>query len=758
MRCLAMATPRTLLAGALLALSAGSLGAQCADGTPPPCRASRADPPLDDKTWIVLPFSNLSRANDLEWMRDASVNLLYLDLSRFSDIRVVDDERVATLMRSSTSARTPAGPSLDEAYAIARREGAGRLVLGDLLKSGNATVVVAKVYDVRRRVRLRSVRRDAASTDSVFAAFSRLSGEILDVRGAGGTPPTDVGTASLAAYQAYLDGVRALNRIDLVEARAQLERSLALDSAFALAHYKLSIVGQWELANSPGILAHAEAAARLSERLPERERQLIAAQRHLAAGDVVRACAAYHRLVQSDSSDAEAQFGVGDCEYRDDAVFPASADSTRWQFRGSYNTALRAYSRVLELDPANHLAFQRILTVLASGIRLGCRALELPTRCTLQRVGFVAAVDRDADSLVIAPVQARGGAGAMTARMTEARRSGSRRRNLEEALRIARQWRAAGPLEPSARIQIAYVLQSLGRFDEADVELRTLGSTLQLVDVATLLGVQAFSALRRHDGPRYVALVDSLHALRRGGRVQIERLRLAALSAVAGQLALADSMSGVMQDLPPFVRGYAREAARVGLGVPRDSAVAVEAGVAGLMALAGADANTAGAMLAATLRFGLLLPRRQWPPFLDRSTDPRLAAAAAMSRGDTVALRRVAARLDSAGIDAADAGDPVLAIDARLALGDSTTALALARTIDSSGVLVEWNAVAESLIPIVAMVPRVLLRRGDLAAALGHRAEAHEAYGRWLALWSKADPEFAPTVARVRAAYEGLRP
>src|SRR5690348_17299886 len=80
--------------------------AQCPDGSPPPCRGAaapaplrRPNPPLDDRTWIVVPFDNVTRAPDIDWLKDASVNLLYLDMSKWRDIRVIDDERVADFIR-----------------------------------------------------------------------------------------------------------------------------------------------------------------------------------------------------------------------------------------------------------------------------------------------------------------------------------------------------------------------------------------------------------------------------------------------------------------------------------------------------------------------------------------------------------------------------------------------------------------------------------------------------------------------------------
>jgi len=71
-------------APAVLCLAAGTaLRARCPDGTPPPCVAGRAavaprkvDPALDDRTWIVVPFNNVTRAPDADWWREAGVAVI----------------------------------------------------------------------------------------------------------------------------------------------------------------------------------------------------------------------------------------------------------------------------------------------------------------------------------------------------------------------------------------------------------------------------------------------------------------------------------------------------------------------------------------------------------------------------------------------------------------------------------------------------------------------------------------------------------
>src|SRR4051812_34893081 len=89
--------------------------AQCPDGSPPPCRSVTATtdsrvgirlaPPSDPRAWIVAPFTNATRSNDLAWLTGASVNLLPLGLGRWTDIKVIDDKHVGDLMRKFPAAK-----------------------------------------------------------------------------------------------------------------------------------------------------------------------------------------------------------------------------------------------------------------------------------------------------------------------------------------------------------------------------------------------------------------------------------------------------------------------------------------------------------------------------------------------------------------------------------------------------------------------------------------------------------------------------
>jgi len=752
----------TVVLTALVAVG-GPLRAQCPDGTPPPCRArgaaptARVNPPLDARTWIVLPFENLSRAQDIEWLRDASVNLLYLDLSRWQDVRVIDDERVADLMREVASARAGSELTLQTGLAVARRAGAGKLVMGDLLKVGSRTQVIAKVFDVRTGQRMRTVREETAYADSLMGIFGRLARGILDVAPPAGVTLGAVGTSRVDAYQAYAAGVAALNGWRLTEARQHFSRAIALDSTFALAHYKQALVLGWDAPADRSRRTHAEAAARLATSLPARERALVAGLLAQARNQWGEACDAYQRLIRADSADVEAWYNYGECQFHDPVALIVGGDSGRMQFRGSYNVSIDAFQRALELDPSNHLAFQHIQDALVGVGRGGCLPDATSGEC---RIGVQAALTREADSLVTIPVQLTDGGVALRRQLDAAARAGARGANLLEAQRFARLWLAAAPAEPRSLIANGRLWLRLGRPDSAEFYLAratpdgSFERSRHAYDRVELhLKRERFADARR--------LLDSLYGAPGQGVWSNEVLFVrAGVEAAFGRFGAVDTLvARNVRGAPPHVTHYFRLMPRVVAGMPiPDTMVALEQ-------LLAARPPAERSQLVAGIAPALIWTARQrrtdqWPLTDSASSDPPLRLAAAYATGDTARLRAAAAALDEA-------------LPGLTVLGTSPAALIL--SAEAHLTLADTNLAAERLArfeqlwlsaPLADLVQfpvysgsgwgRAFLLSADLAAARGQRDIAIRGYRRVLGLWEGADPEFQPAVARAREALATL--
>lgn len=762
-------TPALALAILGLAAALSPADAQCPDGSPPPCRSQtvaagaprRVNPPLDERTWIVVPFDNLARAADVDWMRTAAVNLLYLDMSRWRDIRVIDDERVADLLRETPEAHNAQAMSLNAGLAVARRAGAGRLVMGDLLKLGNRTRITAKIFDVRNGQRVRSVSEETSVADSVMPLFGKLAQRILDVAPPQGANVGALGTSSVGAYQEYLAGITALNGFELREARQRLEKALELDSTFALAHYKLALTLGWSAPGDPAQKSHAEAAARLMVGLPGRERSLITGQLHQTLGNWTDACQTYAGMLRTDSLDVEAQYGMGECLYHDLTLAGDGTEASPFRFRANWQESLRAFERVLELDPQYHLAYQHIIDALTAERQQANHCTQTGTG-QLCRV-FLGYLMRTGDSVHATPVDARTDTAALRSQAERYAESHARKRNLAAALGVAERWVRAAPDEPRAHNAVAQVLllqghvaranEAMRRATDAGSLIEELRRAFQRMEIAVKLG-RSNEAIRLYDSLRTVTTPIPNAPIRVGNAI-------AGYGPPFGRLIEFDSMltRGMTQGgAPADVISYQRRAIRAALGGPvHDSLAAQEAElfarVRGTRGSAVAMAN-----VQATLLFALRMPRAAWPVLDTTARDPKFGPVIALSRGDTAALRRAADTLEARlrAIVAAGSADTVYAViagDAFLALHDTSAALRVVRfATDSAAPLASYFPLNSQGFTAASFAPRLMLLRADLAAARGHRDEARAWYDRFLDIWSTAVPELQPVVERARLA------
>lgn len=737
-------------------------GAQCPDGSPPPCRsaavarpAERKAPPLDDRTWIVVPFDNLSNNQEIEWLRSGSVNLLYLGMSRWTDLRVIDDERVADYMREVPGASDARQLTLGTALAVAKRAGAGRLVMGDLLKLGAKTTVNAKIFDVRTGQRVRTVREETSVADSLMPMFGTLSQKILNVAPPAGSSAGIVGTTSVSAYQAYALGMHALNIFELEGAQRNFNRALQLDSTFALAHAKLAVLLGWMSPGNPESQEHAEAAGRLSAGLPPREKALIDAQVAFSHQDYVKACAGFRGMLRKDSTDTDAWYGLGDCLYHDLGMEPVPGDTARMRFRGDRNASMKAFRTALALDPTYHLAYQHMVDGYIAQ-SLTARHCPTPQTC----VAYVAMLRPSGDSLLIDAVRLPRDSAAYRMQTEEMLRTNGRRVGLEHALATTERWLEANPNEQRARLMRAATLLTLGRIAAADTMMRGAVFDSTNSGMNAVMGAMEIE-LKSWRTARSLHMYDSTRAHPfqiRGGPspITIGNL-LVQIAPLFGQLTLYDSLVNIgSRGLPPERLAFSHRMIREFAGMPTDSSAA----------LFTSFYNSAPPAVQRQLSPALIFLRRTWPvsgwPKLDTIvTDSRSLMALGLQRGDTAMVRRGAEATDSlsraltSGL-LPDSGLAVAAAEGYLAIGDSRRALVTTRHWIDDVLPFTPLIVGQVIGNTMLLVPRAVLLRADLAAGLGFRDEARLWYQRYLDLWAKADPQAAPVLERVRKALAGL--
>ncbi len=376
---------RQAMAWAVTLLCAGSpdrLHAwQCPDGTPPPCAAARRPaarrpppgPELRRRSFLVLPFRNVSRSADHDWLVEGSPVMIADALSRREEVTVVPDERLYPALRRE-GLRPGEVMDLARVRRVASETGGWTAVTGDVLAIGNRVRVSARAFDVVSNAEVVRVVEDAAEGEDVRAVFQRLGTRLLRTAGLDTAVAADLAettTGSLAAYRAYLRGVAHANRSEARRARDAFLEAIRLDSAFAQAYAKLAEATLNVNPNSlldPGgeAFRYAARAAELGDRLPARDRELIVGIHDLLSGRFASARSRFAGLVGQDSANVDALEWLMSVESFDPILAPVPGGERP---RGSLNTAIRLARRTLDLDPARHHLYGNLIQfyLLAGG-------------------------------------------------------------------------------------------------------------------------------------------------------------------------------------------------------------------------------------------------------------------------------------------------------------------------------------------------------------------------------------------------------
>jgi tetratricopeptide (TPR) repeat protein len=244
----------------------------------------------------------------------------------------------------------------------------------------------------------------------------------------------------LDAYREYLAGTAAMQLLQLDSARARLERSIALDSTFALAYLRLVDVDGWTLLeqNPQSRREYVAKATAHSENLPVRYRLLLQFHSAYQAGQYRRAREIALQMIARDSADVEAWYQLGEAHFHDSATAFPHADTL-----GNLGKALNAFQYTLALDSAYVLAYLHIVDALGD-----CGA-DAPWLCL-------------ADSAVYAPrdeLDREYGAATVEREREQAR---------EAQLATAFAWADAAPTSVRARTRLMNLL--LGRQLYADAQ------------------------------------------------------------------------------------------------------------------------------------------------------------------------------------------------------------------------------------------------------------------------------------------------
>jgi eukaryotic-like serine/threonine-protein kinase len=302
-------------------------------------RWSSTAPPSESRL-AVLPFS-VPAAGQFGYLAEGMVDLLSRNLNGVGEQVAVDPGRVMSALGGSEKRGVQGA---ERGREIARRLGAGRYILGSVHAAGGHLRIQAQLYegsaDAVESIAQASVEGDSTA---LFDLVDRLSAQLLvsgdRSQGARLAQTAAVTTSSLPALKAYLDAERNLRAAQFDSAVAGFQSATALDSSFALAHYRLAVASAWT--GRMGLLAPSiTRALALADRLGERDRALLSAFAEMARGAPDVAERQYREILEAYPEDLEARFQLANVLY--------SYNAPRGRPPGE---AAEHYDRVLEVDP-----------------------------------------------------------------------------------------------------------------------------------------------------------------------------------------------------------------------------------------------------------------------------------------------------------------------------------------------------------------------------------------------------------------------
>jgi tetratricopeptide (TPR) repeat protein/TolB-like protein/tRNA A-37 threonylcarbamoyl transferase component Bud32 len=193
----------------------------------------------------VLGFKNLSGNPDLAWVSTALSEELTSELAAGERLRTVPGENVAQ-MKSDLSLSDAKGLGKDTLAKINRLLGSDLLVSGSYLEFDQQLRVDLVIQDTHTGETFATIT-DTSNDSQLLDLVSRL-GDVLRLRcGAGEVPPAQA-EAARAAWSSnprgsryYAEGLAKLRIYDAVAARDSLQKAVAEDPKFALAHSALAV-------------------------------------------------------------------------------------------------------------------------------------------------------------------------------------------------------------------------------------------------------------------------------------------------------------------------------------------------------------------------------------------------------------------------------------------------------------------------------------------------------------------------------------
>lgn len=255
--------------------------------------------PEGRKAVAVMFFDNQSKSTDFDWLREGLADMMSAGLSRSDKLTVLSRGQLHTLLERSGTANT--NVSVENAADIARQSRAEFIVSGSFAQIDETIRLDVRLHDGKTGSLMTTESLTVEKASQLLTEIDLLSLKISNRLNAAPVENRDMAsvmTDNLEAYRYYSLGVEKAQAFQTIEAVDLLQKAVALDPEFAMAHARIG----YAYAVTSGQLdkgkPYLEKAFQLSSRLTEKDRMNIAAWYAIANQDFEMAVRSYREIIQ----------------------------------------------------------------------------------------------------------------------------------------------------------------------------------------------------------------------------------------------------------------------------------------------------------------------------------------------------------------------------------------------------------------------------------------------------------------------------
>lgn len=271
----------------------------------------RKSTPPQNLSIAIFPFQ-VEGSPTLAYLRDGMVSLLSTSLNGAGDVHVIDPTAVIHALRHPKR-----DVGVQEARRIASQFSATYFVLGSLTETDAGVLLHGRLYQVGKEEPLTTIAIPGTRTDvpGLVDHFSQvLLSDQLRREGMHLASTAALTTSSMPALKAYLTGVSEYRSSQWKPAMSELHQAVTLDTAFALAYYRLATAAFWA-ASFDTMNVAADRAFQMRGRLSRHDQELVEAFHAWTRGEAAPAERLYSDLTKAYPADAEAWYFLGEVRF-----------------------------------------------------------------------------------------------------------------------------------------------------------------------------------------------------------------------------------------------------------------------------------------------------------------------------------------------------------------------------------------------------------------------------------------------------------